>query len=802
MHHHVFMFGMARSTYVAASLLLTVLCAPNAGLHAAETAENVPPAPTSQPVEAEEASREQIIATADDLQARGKNTEALALLEDFVKNHPRDQVAKAHLLDLRVKLKENEIRATLQEQSDNQDLILSDPEYQTLAARANEDIRKRLAVVEYFLGQNRLNEAAQGCNAILRDYPHDPAATRLKFRILNTISMRERKELLKDREYRRSESVNDVIEDSIFPRDKPRSQRQVFVFQEDIDDLERTRVRGRLQEKISLNQDQAKVWDVMRTLFAVAGINYVVLDSAVGEETVSLHLVDDTVESALNVIGKLAKVRFSYTDGTVFVSSDADDGLVTEIIRLRSGLTNVEAEVKGSSFSTEGGGGNSGGGGGGGINGGNGNLPPQVQQALRNQQQAQGKNGANGANGGKNAGNGANGGQQGGSKTDLEKFLDSLPDIIVGWQDTHKWHLDRKSNTLYLRANPWVISEVKRLLHALDYNNVQVLIESRFVEVTEDALRQIGVDWGAYQGSNPANPSWAGGNGAPITPAKAITGAGTGGILSGLLQTDSFTLNATLKALEEENKADSLAEPKILTLNNATGLIEIVSNYTYIETYNVQTYSDSETVSNGNITTNSRAVATPQWQTEDVGYQLKITPSIARNSDVITLKLLPTVRQLTDKNIIPKGFEYVDQGVLIQKDVSKPIFSKRTLETVLHVQNGRTVALGGLSDEQSSEKTLGTPFVSKIPVLGWLFKTENRNMKRRNLIILVTANLVEPSGSKVGDDITHLRDTARILMPEGAVQGMEPDKPVMIEPSQPAGPVAQPNPLMNKGRRP
>ena len=805
MHDHVFMFGMARSTYVAASLLLTVLSAPDAGLNAAETAENVPPAPTSQPVEADAASREQTIATADDLQAHGKNTEALALLEDFVKNHPRDQVAKAHLLDLRVKLKENEIRATLQEQSDNQDLILSDPEYQTLAARANEDIRKRLAVVEYFLGQNRLNEAAQGCNAILRNYPHDPAATRLKFRILNTIAERERKELLKDREYRRSEAVNDVIEDSIFPRDKPRSQRQVFVFQEDIDDLERTRVRGRLQEKISLNQDQAKVWDVMRTLFAVSGINYVVLDSAVGDETVSLHLVDDTVESALNAIGKLAKVRFSYTDGTVFVSSDADDGLVTEIIRLRSGLTNVEAEVKGSSFSTEGGGGgNNNGGGGGGINGGNGNLPPQVQQALRNQQQAQGKNNANGANGGKNGANGANGGQQGGSKTDLEKFLDSLPEIIVGWQDTHKWHLDRKSNTLYLRANPWVISEVKRLLHALDYNNVQVLIESRFVEVTEDALRQIGVDWGAFQGNNSKNPSmtWAGGNGAPMTPVTTVATTATGGVFSGLLQSDSFTLNATLKALETEGKADSLAEPKILTLNNATGLIEIVKNYTYIETYNVQTYSDSQTVSNGNVQTNSRAVATPQWETEDVGYQLKITPSIARNSDVITLKLLPTVRQLISPNVIPNGFEYVDQGKTITKDVSKPIFSKRTLETVLHVQNGRTVALGGLADEQQEDKSQGTPFVSKIPVLGWLFKTESHQTQRRNLIILVTANLVEPSGSKVGDDISHLRDTARILMPEGAVQGMEPDKPVMIEPSQPAGPVAQPNPLMNKGRRP
>ena len=809
MYHNVQKFGMTRSSYVVPTLLLAVLLAPDAALTAAETADVVTPAPAaSVPAASPELSREQTLSVADDLNAQGKSNEAIALLEAFVKDHPHDQIARAHLLDLRVAQKEGEIRAVLQEKSNNQDLIVSDPEYQALAARANDDIRKRLAVVEYFLGQNRLTEAAQGCNTILRDYPHDPAATRLKFRILNTIVERERKELTKDREYRHGEAMNDITEDGIFPRDKPRSQRQVFVFQEDIDDTERTKVRGRLQEKISLNQDQAKVWDVMRTLFAVSGINYVVLDSAIGDETVSLHLVDDTVESALNAVGKLAKVRFSYTDGTVFVSSDADDGLVTEIIRLRSGLTNVEAEVKGSSFSAS-----DTGGGGGGANGGGGNnyvppgLPPQVQQALRNQQQGgqggQNKNGANGANAGKGA-NGANGGQQNANKTDLEKFLDSLPEIIVGWQDTHKWHLDRKSNTLYLRANPWVISEVKRLLHALDYNNVQVLIESRFVEVSEDALRQIGVDWGAFQGNSSTNPNmtWAGGNGNPITPAATVAGASTGGVFSGLLQSNSLTLNATLKALETEGKADSLAEPKILTLNNATGLIEIVKNYTYIETYNVQTYSDSSTVSNGNVQTNSRAVATPQWQTEDVGYQLKITPSIARNSDVITLKLLPTVRQLIDEHVIIDGFEYVDQGQTIKKNVSKPIFSKRTLETVLHVQNGRTVALGGLADEQQDNNSQGTPFVSKIPVLGWLFKSESHHTQRRNLIILVTANLVEPSGSQVGDDIAHLRDTARILMPEGTVHGMEPDKPIMIDPAQPGGPVAQPNPLINKGRRP
>ena len=759
----------------------------------------------------EASSSATVVAQADRMAETGHHAEAIVALELWLNDHPKDQIARQHLLMIRANQKEAELREVLQQQSNHQDLIIADPDYQALRAQADEDIKKRLAVVEYFLSQNRLSEAAQTCNAILRDHPQQSAALRLKFRILNTVVERERKELLKDREYRRGEAINDVIEDGIFPRDKPRVQRQVFVFQEDIDDTERGKVRARLQEKITLNQHQAKVWDVMRTLFAVAGINYVVLDSALGDETVSLHLVDDTVESALNAVGKLAKIRFAYTDGTVFVSSDADDGLVTEIIRLRSGLTNVDAPVSGSSFGLDGASGPSGGAsGGGGANGGNG-LPPQVANALR--QQGGGQNGGRGGGGaqggapGKNPANGQGSAGQGGeAKSDVEKFLEKLPEIIVGWQDTHKWYLDRKSNTVYLRASPWVIGEAKRLLHALDYNNVQVLIESRFVEVSEEALRQLGVDWGAFQGTNPASANWAGGNGSPSRPAAIVAGAAsqTGGVLSGLLQQNAFTLNASLKALETEGKADSLAEPKILTLNNATGLIEITKTTTYVSGVTFQTFTNTSTgnLNNNNVISNSGQVPQPQFDQAKEGYQLNITPSVARNSDVITLKLKPTVQKLTALTNEPVFYQpsanSTDPKIF---NIQKPQYATRSLETVLHVQNGRTLALGGLSDALEEKTTSGTPFIQRIPVLGYLFKTETNKSQRRNLIILVTANIVDPSGANVSDDIAHLRDSARILIPD-SVAGMEPAPPVMIEAAQPAGPKAQPNPPLVKGRRP
>ena len=782
---------MLRSTCLVPALLVLVASA----VRGAETPE-ITPAPALNPAPvAETSGHDAVIRVANDLAAAGLYTEAQVALANWLKDHPKDLEARATMLSISVAQKEAEIRAVLKEQAGEQDLLLADPDYEAAYALAVEDVRRRLKVVEYLLTQNRYTDAVQGCNAILRDHPHEPAVLALKFRILNAVVKKERAELLKEREYRHGEGINDMLEDGVFPRDQLKVKRQVFIFQEDIDEAERAKVKERLQERITLNQDQAKVWDVMRTLFAVSGINYVVLDSAVGEETVSLHLVDDTVESALNAVGKLAKVRFSYTDGTVFVSSDADDGLVTEIIRLRSGLTNVEAAVTMTAFNPASSRGANGGG-----NGQNGqpNRPPA------NAQQGAAQAGA---------------AEAADKLSDLEKTLNKLPDIIVGWQDTHKWHLDRKSNTLYLRANPWVISEVKRLLHAMDYNNVQVFIESKFVEVSDRALRQLGVNWGAFQGTNPATTNFAGGFGAPISPstlatAGAVPVAGST-VLTGLVQQNGFTLNATLTALESNGTLDTLAEPKILTLNNATGVIEIAENYNYIENYTTQSYTtSSDTSTLGGVTNNvSSVVATPVWGTTDIGYQLQITPSIARNSEVITLKLQPKVKELLKEGIVLGGFTYQPSpdADSIALDIANPTFSTRTLETVLHIQNGHTVALGGLASGKAEQNETGTPFLMNIPVLGYLFKVERSASERRNLIILVTAHIVDPGGAKVGAEILRLRDTARILIPASGVEGMDPTKPVMTHPEEPAGPSAPKEgtslstlrePGGQKGRRP
>jgi type II secretory pathway component GspD/PulD (secretin) len=729
-------------------------------------AEPVPPGPSAAALEAKA------------LLDAGKAAEAEAAAESRLKEEPDDQGARKVLLAARIARSENELRGLLAEQGRNRDLLLGDNDFDAAKARADADVRRRLDTAEGLLSLRRYGEAVEVCNAILADHPHEPAAMRLKYAGLTSMVERERGQLRKENSYRSAEAIGDVERDAVFPRDKPRVKRQVFVFDEDMDELERQRVRNRLQEVISLDLHGTQARPVLEQLFAVAGINYVILDSAIGEQTLTIRLLNESVETALDAVAKMVKLRYNYVRGTVFISGEDDGQLVTEIIRLRSGLTDVEATVATSSLS--------------GSTPGSGAGPTP----LNNGGQVAGQTGTTtpsplpSAFAAAAAGAAAGAAGAGAGKSDVERFIEKIPDIVVGWPSEGKAYLDRKSNTVYVRATPHAISEVKRLLAALDYNNVQVLIEARFIEVEETALRKLGVSW-QMADTIPVGPgtTWNGISGTPVAPASLASNGGL--VFSGLTQAGKANVMATLTALEEEGKSHNLAEPKILTLNNARGLIEITREITYISGYTNQG-TGQVPVTTGNTTTYVQQTAlVPQFSKENEGISLAITPSVARNTDIITLRLEPKVKVMTTP---PSDVEFNitgTDGKPVKNTISKPPeFTTRSLVTSLHVQNGQSVALGGLVNKNQSEGTKGVPFLMKLPVLGQFFRTDTNDEKRRNLIILVTANQVEPSGAKVADEVDRLRDTARVLIGDEARKAMEgaPLAPQSLPPSAPQEP--------------
>ena len=722
----------------------------------------------ARPLPSDEVTRANVLAAA------GHRDEAVALLTLRISTNPDDALAKQTLLSLRIAQMEEEIRQILGEQSRAKELVVGDPDYEAARNRADAAVTKRLDVAEYYAHNRRYAEAAMVCNAILRDYPHHPAALKLKYRILTEMVERERSELLKDKALRRDDAINDAIDDAIMPGEKPKSKRTIFVFDEDIAAVEREALQKKLLQRVDLIYDgtngtkSVQVREVLQPLFALTGINYVILDSALSTETLTIHLVHETVETALSTIAKLVNIRYNYSGGTVFISSADSEVMVTEIVRIHSGLTDVKTEPK--LGGTPGGGGSSGGGNSGGQGSGNG-----------------------GAGAGLLAGGGGEEGGGGGQEfvSDLERFLEKVPEIVVGWPAEGKIYFERKSNSIFVRATPSAILETKRLLAALDYNSTQVLIEARFIEVTDAGAKELGVDWAGGGNKGDAYLS------APTTglalPTPTDGGAtltntfgnvsniapGTGGLLAQLLvaPNDYLKFKATISAMETNGKADTLSEPKILTLSNAVGFIEVKQDISYISGYTSAGSNNSpafpDNPNDGNVINPgynySSTTLVPEFTTDQSGIELRIRPSVARNSDIITLSITPSVREMVrgPEPITFNNSNGANGGVPIQNSIERPPqFDTRRLATALHVKNGGTVALGGLTKEKAQESTTGVPFFSRVPVIGSLFRRDSKSSERRNLMIFVTAHIVDPEGAKQGGEIQHLRNTARVVLPD------------------------------------
>lgn len=710
----------------------------------------VPMAPPAKPAPAQARSHEvggtgfqdDAVSRAAELMKSGQAADAEALLVRYLIHRPDDSHARQMLMAARIAALENDIRQILSEQAKTRELIVGDPDYEAARARTDQAVRNRLDVVEYFLAQKRYPEAVQACNAILEDYPMNEAVLDLKLRSLSHLDsqiMEERSALLREKSTQHDDAINEALEKSVHPPEKPKLARDIFVFDEDIAEAERQKLKQRLQERVDLisggeaSSEPMQVRTAVEQLFKVAGLNYIILDSAIGSETVTINLQHETIETALSTLAKLSNVHYNFAAGTVFVAGATTDVLETEIIRIESGLTDVLKQ-------------------------------PKLGE-VQNSSDANG--GANGGGGPQASPFGPGGGPGGGEgdkpNSDLEKFIEKIPDLVVGWPSSGHVYLERKSNSLYVTATPAAIAEVKRLLRALDYESVQVLIEARFVEATESAGRELGLDLGLGTENNHVT-----------TASRSISSLGTAVPASGLFSTiqardlNGFPdINATLKALESDGRVDTLSEPKILTLNNATGLIDIRQDIAYISTYeNLSTSVPVQTTGTGNTTVSQQNALVPKYTKDYEGISLSIVPSVARNSDVITLNITPTVREmsqepLTTRFSIPNG-----TGTPIQQDIqSPPLFDTRRLFTSLHIKSGQTVALGGLVKSHDQRNRSGVPYLSRIPGFGWLFGSETKSTDRRNLIILVTARIIDPGGSEIGDEIRRLRDTARVVLP-------------------------------------
>ena len=262
------------------------------------------------------------------------------------------------------------------------------------------------------------------------------------------------------------------------------------------------------------------------------------------------------------------------------------------------------------------------------------------------------------------------------------------------------------TNSLLVDTSAKFKDQVMQLIEDLDRPVPQVLIKVLIAEVTHNDTDDIGVQLSALD-------QRLSGNGIVAGTDFGISSA-TGGLKIGLVEQNA---SATLIALATNNKLDVLSRPYILTSDNQEASM-IVGQEVPI-------------ITNSQITDTGQTINSVSYQ--DVGIILDVTPHI--NPDgMVTLDIAPQVSQLDSGG-----------GVPISSNVSAPVFDIRAAQSRVGVEDGKTIVIGGLMQDERQQTIQKVPVLGDIPYLGMLFKrTINTKIKTELLIFLTPHVALRP----------------------------------------------------------
>ena len=296
---------------------------------------------------------------------------------------------------------------------------------------------------------------------------------------------------------------------------------------------------------------------------------------------------------------------------------------------------------------------------------------------------------------------------------------------------------DNTSNSIIVFGSPDVVSRVFDMIDQLDRRPLQVYLATVIGELTVKEGLEFGIDIlqkfqrigsGGLASSNLNTGPTIGTSGSSFVPEpSSLTSAMGFPLPTGLTLYGAIgsTLNAYVRALETTDRFKIISRPSVYTTNNTLAVIASGSQVP-VPSSTTQGFTGS-TTDNGLTTTSSIAY-------EDVLLQLDIIPLINANHDV-SLKIRQTNNSLGNNVNI--------SGNLV------PIINTQEINTEVTVPDKSTVVIGGLITDNTSRDTSGVPFLSDIPILGYLFKDTTKSKERDELIIMIQPTVVETDADQI-----------------------------------------------------
>lgn len=298
---------------------------------------------------------------------------------------------------------------------------------------------------------------------------------------------------------------------------------------------------------------------------------------------------------------------------------------------------------------------------------------------------------------------------------------------------------DPTTNSLIITAPEPQYRQLRAVIDKLDGRRAQVLVESLIVEVNANKLAEFGIQWQGVMGKQGdgtigvigTNSSAVGANILGLTAALASGNAGAIGTAVGSLGGGlnlalaprvggQYYLGALANFLQNSGDANVLSTPNLMTLDNEEAKIVIGNNVPFVTGSYANTGGNSGTVN--------------PFQTverKDVGLMLRVRPQINENGTV--------------KLAIYQEVSKIDDATL--KNPNGPTTSKRSIESNVLVEDGSIIVLGGLLEDSYAQGEDKVPLLGDVPILGNLFRSENRSRKKTNLMVFLRPVVVRDAAA-------------------------------------------------------
>jgi len=623
----------------------------------------------------------------------------------------------------------------------------------------------RLAMASF--EREDFGKAEELANEILREDPMNKAARRLHEDAVESRHEKARLEYVREKVERWRQFRNDMLETRTpfadllkFPdaamwervkRRESAGDAASFALEE-TDDVKK--IRSQLDTKrLTLDFTDTPFDDVVQFIQNVTQVNIVVDQTAKnklaeGGGNVTLNVKDIRLKDALSLLLQVNGLSYTFKEGVLFITtpdSEASKGLSVAKIHDIRDLTAKINDFKGPNIRLQ----STSSSGSGGVGGAIFDTGEEAEPAITK-----------------------------------DALIELIKESVAPstWED-EKNSLASIGGQLLVVNTPEVHASINSFLNDLrEFSGLMVNVETRFVEVTDDFLQDIGVEWrglGLNDGSNVAQPFGTPLGTTTVTSFFDNTSTTTGGAafpaaaqatqtlpFAGFFSRNSFfgtegqirsrtqffnpklgfrqtptgglslqysilrdnQLNMILTAVRKSTEANVVSAPRITVFNTQRAYVSIVNQISYVKDYDVE------------IATNSVA-ADPEIGTVQDGLVLDVRPTVSHDRRYVTLEMRPTIsfiaQPIRTRDITLGGTTNVSVRIQL------PDITLHSAETTIRVPDQGAVVIGGLKTALIQDLRSEVPILGKIPLISFFFSKKGKSEEMRSLVIIAKATIID-----------------------------------------------------------